>query len=521
MTSGFVIRKSQYYDSVFLMRIAKTLNDEPGVTQSAVLMATDVNKDLLADIGITGAAITSATPNDLVVAVISNDPTLVERLLASIDERLQAVTSTKKVTNYRSVDEASLANPDSNLVIISVPGQYASREARKALEQDKHVFLFSDNVPLDQEVELKQLAKERGRLLMGPDCGTCLISGVGIGFANKVRRGPIGVVGASGTGIQEFTSLVHQAGSGISHAIGTGSHDLADAVRGITSLMGLDALEVDPATRVIAIISKPAGPETLLHLLARIRTITKPVVACFLGLDHALVGIGGHFHQGKTIDEAVRLALQVGQVDDNTNFADYPSSMQTTIQHEVAGWCKEQRYLRGLFAGGTFCYQTQQVLREAGLATYSNAPLDKRHRLENPETSLENTVIDLGDDYFTRGKPHPMIDASQRRKRILVEAADANVAVILLDFILGTISSADPVGDLVGALQEAQAVVDRRGGHLTVVASICGTDQDPQGMDHQRKLLEDLGALVFPSNYQASRFCADLLITANEREHGN
>lgn len=520
MASGFVIRKSQYYDSVFLMRIAKTLNDEPGVTQSAVVMATDANKELLAEIGITGTAIMEATANDLVVAVIAQDAAVIDPLLASIDERLQSVSSSKKITHFRSVDEAVTANPDSNLVVISVPGMYAAREARKALEQGKHVFIFSNNVPLEQEVELKQMAQTRGRLVMGPDCGTSLIGGVGIGFSNRVRRGPVGVVGASGTGIQEFTSLVHQTGSGISHAIGTGSHDLVDAVGGITTLMGLDALEADPETRVIAIVSKPAGQATLERIIERIRRYKKPVIGCFLGLQEQLQGAGEHFHQAKTIDDAVQLALQYGQADRMLEDGHKALTRQETIRQEAANWRQGQRYLRGLFAGGTFCYQTQQVLRDAGLTAYSNAPLDKRYKLEHPEGSLEHSVIDLGDDHFTQGKPHPMIDATERRKRILAEAADPEVAILLLDFILGYVSSSDPVGDLIEAIREAKAIAAGRGGCLTVVASICGTDQDPQGLARQRMLLEQADVHVFPSNFQAARFCADLLITASGGMYG-
>ena len=519
MASGFVIRKSQYYDSVFLMHIAKTLSDEPGVKQSAVVMATEANKELLAEIDIHGALIDAATPNDLIVAVIAENAAIIDRLLASIDDRLQSVSSAKKRTNYRSVDEAAVSNPESNLVVISVPGPYAAREARKAIEQGKHVFLFSDNVPLEQEVELKQLARERGRLVMGPDCGTSLIGGVGIGFANRVRRGPIGVVGASGTGIQEFTSLAHQAGSGISHAIGTGSHDLSNAVGGITTLMGIDALEADPGTQIIAIVSKPAGKNTLESLIERIQACRKPVIGCFLGLGDRLQGVGAHFHQALTIDEAVQLALYYGPGGNRWYETGSPSG-QETLQQEIASWRSEQRYLRGLFAGGTFCYQTQQVLQDAGLAVYSNAPLDKRYKLENPEVSLEHSVIDLGEDYFTQGKPHPMIDATERRKRILMEAEDPEVAILLLDFILGDIASPDPVGDLVEVIREARSIADRRGGCLTVVASICGTDQDAQGLEKQRKMLEGAGVLVFPSNLQAAKVCADLLLSASGGTHG-
>lgn len=519
MASGYIIRKSQYYDSVFLMRIAQTINAEIGVVQSAVVMATDANKELLSEIGVHGVEIDAATPNDLIVVVIAESDQLVNDLLSNMDDRLQASASTQKLTRFRSIEEAAAAKPESSIVVISVPGAYAAREAHKALEQGKHVFLFSDNVPIDQEVELKQFASEKKRLLMGPDCGTSLIAGVGLGFANRVRRGPIGVVGASGTGIQEFTSLVHQAGSGISHAIGTGSHDLSDAVCGITTLMGIDALEADSSTQVIVVVSKPAGQKTL-HLIAnRINLCAKPVIGCFLGLEYKLDSMKAEFHQANTIDEAVLLSLKLVQSIEQ-KFLTTKEDLEKLAIQELSRWRPEQRYLRGLFAGGTFCYQAQQVLREAEILTYSNAPLDKRYKLENPENSLEHSIIDLGDDHFTNGKPHPMIDATQRRKRILAEGTDPEVSILLLDFVLGSISSKDPVGELTDAIREAKAFAERRGGCLTVVASICGTDQDEQNFAHQRAMLEDAGVLVFESNYQASSFCAVLLEIALRGRNG-
>ncbi len=511
MAAGYVIRKGQYYDSVFLMRVASLLGAEPGVQQAAAVMATPANKELLADVGLSGGELDAAGANDLVVSVIANDETLVKRLLAGLEERLQGLAGAAKPADYRSVGEAAAANPQTNLVVISVPGDYAAREARLALEQGKHAFVFSSNVPLEQEVELKQLARERGLLVMGPDCGTSLIAGQGIGFANVVRRGPIGVVGASGTGIQEFTSLVHQAGSGISHAIGTGSHDLSDAVGGITSLMAFEALEGDVGTRLIAIVSKPGEPAALSKLQARIAVSSKPVVGCFLGLERRLEGLGPHFHQADTIDEAVAMAL--AHSNSEPSRPSQGSSAQTGSPRSTRpGWRPEQRYLRGIFAGGTLCYQAQQILQRAGIPVYSNAPLDKRYRLENVGLSLEHTLLDLGDDAFTRGKPHPMIDATQRRKRLLAEAEDPEVAILLVDFILGQMASPDPVGDLVEALRMAMDRAARRGGGLTVVASICGTDRDPQGLERQRAMLEQAGAVVYPSNAAATRYCAELLL---------
>ena len=516
MKSGFVIRKNQYYDSVFLMRIAKGITESPGVTQCAVVMATDANKELLDNIGIIGEALKAATPNDLIVAVIAENEAIVNQLFGSIDERLQNFGDTVKPSTYQYLDKAAIDNPRANLVVISIPGEYAATETRKALEHGKHVFLFSDNIPLDQEVELKQYAHQRGLFVMGPDCGTSLIGGIGIGFSNVVRRGPIGVVGASGTGLQEFTSLIHQAGSGISHAIGTGTHDLSDAVGGITTLMGLEALEADPNTELIAIISKPAEKQTLKRLQEYIRSYEKPIVACFLGLEQPLLEMGPQYRQARIIDQAVELSLASLGIGASMTALEEKNYDARSITTEISRWKPEQRFLRGLFAGGTFCYQAQQAMRDAGISVYSNAPLDKHYRLIDPEFSHEHTLVDLGDDYFTQGKPHPMIDATQRSQRILAEADDPEVAVLLIDILLGQISSMNPAGDLIDAICKAKEKVARRSGYLTVVASICGTDEDPQGYDRQKSMLLQAGVITFPSSARAAKFCAEL-ISSRER----
>jgi FdrA protein len=516
VSSGYLIRKNQYYDSIFLMRVSQALSAEPGVQECAVLMATDANKDLLAGIGIQAPDVMAAAPNDLVIAILADDASVVERLLGEADARLTRPYETAKASIYRSMEAACSAFPQSNLVVISVPGAYAAGEARKALEQGIHVFLFSDNVPVEQEVELKQMARSRRRLVMGPGCGTSLINGVGIGFANRVRRGPVGIVGASGTGIQEFSSLVHQGGGGISHAIGTGSNDLSDAVGGITTLMGLEVLEADAATKIITLISKPAGARTLHLLQERLQRCQKPVIGCLLGLDSPL-DCGPSFCQVRSIDQAVEQALsRVSKKGAGDIFQSTPPSM-TQVEQDVRGWLPEQRYLRGIFAGGTLCFQSQQVLQDAGIPVHSNTPLNSRYRLKNPEVSLEHSIIDLGDDYFTQGKPHPMIDAGERRKRILQEASDPEVAVLLLDFILGEMSSPNPVGDLIGAIQQSQQMVARRGGRLAIVASVCGTELDIQDVHRQKTMLAAAGVYVLPSSTKAAEFCRDLIWKAGER----
>jgi FdrA protein len=511
MASGFVIRKNQYYDSVFLMTVNKRLSEYPGVQQTAVLMGGEKNKGLLADIGIRDAEIDAALPNDLIVAVIAESHEIVNSVLSRIDGALNAVTEAAPPSSLRTLEEGLERKPNANLVVISIPGEHVVREARKALAAGLNVFIFSSNVSVDDERALKELALEKGLLVMGPDCGTSLIGGVGLGFANVVRKGPIGVIGASGTGLQEFTSQVHNAGSGISHAIGTGSHDLSDQVGGLTTLAALDSLEADPHTKVIAMVSKPPSSRTLKRLMQRIKTSKKPVVGCFLGARLEPSGAESVFQSAGTIDEAVDLALAKAGAKAPAMRSSLSSEERGWLTREEAAWSPEQKYLRGLFAGGTFCFQSQQILREAGIATYSNAPLDARYALGDPDHSCEHTLVDMGDEYYTLGRPHPMIDGTLRGQRILTEGRDPQVAVLLLDFVLGYNASADPVGELLDAIIEAKQAAEKRGGHLTVVASICGTDGDPQDLNLQTQMLREAGVIVFQSNARASAFCCRLL----------
>ena len=290
MASGFVIRKNQYYDSLFLMGISKRISGAEGVQQNAVLMGSDNNKKLLSNIGIRDTQIDAARPNDLIVAVIAETPQIVNDVLDKLDEYLAEGLQRSSISSVRSFEDGLARKPDANLVAISVPGDYAAREARKALESGLNVFLFSNNVSIDDELELKKIAKQKKLLVMGPDCGSSLIGGVGIGFANVVRKGPIGVISASGTGLQEFTCQVHHAGFGISHAIGTGSRDLSDKIEGLTTLAALDALEADPQTKLITILSKPPGAKTFAKLSKRLKSCKKPVVGCFLGTQKQIEG---------------------------------------------------------------------------------------------------------------------------------------------------------------------------------------------------------------------------------------
>ena len=505
MATSLMIKKNQYYDSVFLMGVNKRLSESEGVIQSVVLMASDANKLTLADLGYQDPRLQTALPNDLIVVVEADNQKIADQLLEQFDQFLEVSAASKGQSSLHTLQDGLEAKPNANLVVISVPGEYAAREARQAVERGLNVFLFSNNVSLEDEVAIKRLAKERGVLIMGPDCGTSILNGVGIGFANRVRQGSIGVVGPSGTGLQEFTCLVHHLGSGISHAIGTGSRDLSDTVGGATTLAALQALDKDPKTEVIVVISKPPGRKTLPLLTAAFSRCTKPAVACFLGIQEDISGTGDSFRLARTIDEAASLAT--GKQRDWLNDLD----VQRFLAEAEQGRRSSQQYLRGLFAGGTFCYQSQQILQSHNIPVYSNSPLDKHYALHHPDRSQQHSLVDMGDDIYTRGRPHPMIDGSQRARRIIAEAEDPQVAVILLDFILGYNAAMDPVNDLLPAIKIAQQKAEARGGNITFVASVTGTELDPQGYETQIQALQAADVITFMSNAAATEFCARLL----------
>ena len=511
MANGFVIRQNQYYDSVFLMGVNKRLSESAGVQQTAVLMGSDRNKELLADIGVQDIQIDAAHPNDLIVAVVAETSEFVNAALGRIDEALNAVVETSSPSRLHTFEDGLAQKPNASLVVISVPGEYAAHEARKALNAGLNVFIFSDNVSIEDELALKQLAAQKRLLVMGPDCGTSLIGGVGIGFANSVRKGSIGVIGASGTGLQEFTSQIHNAGLGISHAIGTGSHDLSDKIGGLTTFAALEALEADPQTQVIAVISKPLGAKTIATLMGRMKSCRKPIVSCLLGADVKDLDKNSNISVAPIIDDAVHFAIAKASGKSTSSHTKLTAEELGLISREKARWSPEQRYLRGLFAGGTFCYQTQKIFHDAGIPVNSNAPLDAKHKLADSNRSLGHSVVDMGADEYTVGKPHPMIDGTQRKQRILAESRDPQVAILLLDFILGYNASMDPVGELLDAIIEAKQIAQKRGGYLSVVASICGTDGDPQDLNLQTRLLREAGVIVFQSNARASAFCNELL----------
>jgi len=488
-----------YRDSVSLMQLSASLSKLPGVEQASAVMATPANLELLREAGLLEGAV-AASPNDLLVALRGKSAAALEAAIGSAVSALdkppeRAAAGGPAAMPLRSLQMALAQSPEANLALISVPGEYAAAEAMKALRLGLNVMLFSDNVPLADEIALKRDAAQRGLLVMGPDCGTAIVDGIPLGFANAVRRGAVGVVGASGTGTQQVTSLVHRRGAGISHAIGTGGHDLHQDVGGITMLAGLERLARDKDTKAIVLISKPPSPAVAAKVLAAARRAGKPVVINFVGA--ATQAASGNLYPVKTLEEAAlaAVALAAGKRP--------PRASVSRLKLPTMKFKKSQRYVRGLYSGGTFCYEASALLGEALGEVWSNAPVDPKMKIADVWKSRGHTVIDLGDDVFTRGRPHPMIDLRLRNERILEEAADPAVAVILLDVVLGYGSHPDPASEMVPAILRA-----KKGRQLAFVASVCGTDEDPQGLQRQESALREAGVLLAESNARAVSLAA-------------
>jgi FdrA protein len=495
------IRSGAYYDSVILMQLQRSLAEQPGIVDAGVVMGTNANKEVLAQSNMLVSEAEIAGADDLVIVVTGDDETSAQAALDKVDELVSSRRSSGGEKGYRphSMETAAKMLPNANWVLVSVPGRYAAGVSRQALSLNKHVFLYSDNVALEDEISLKQQAAQKGLLVMGPDCGTAIVNGIGLGFANKVRKGPIGIVAASGTGLQQVTVRIHQMGSGITHALGTGGRDLSEAVNAITARQGLDLMARDPETKVIVLVSKPPSPMVADGLIKAARSVGKPVVVNFIGYASPSRRVDNIFF-ATTFDEAAETAIRL--IDSPEDFGAQP---------DISKFAPGQRYLRGLFSGGTLQYEALLILQNYLPVVYSNAPLHKKNKLEDSLVSKEHTVIDLGEDEFTVGRLHPMMDNDLRIRRLEKEAADPEVAVILLDVVLGYGAHRNPASELAPAIAAGIKTATDAGRRLEVVAVVSGTDEDPQGMENQIKMLKDSGARVETSNDAAARYVGRLL----------
>ena len=454
MTVLNLVEKSRYLDSVALMRVSRRVSALAGVEAASLMIGSPSNRELLRGAGLLAREGEQAGANDLIIAVRASSGQVardaVESALRFLNERNAA--EDESVSRARTLAGALEILPGANLALISVPGEFAALEARKALQRGLHVLVFSDNVPLEDELALKRLARDKGLALMGPDCGTALIGGTPIAFANAVPRGDIGIVSASGTGLQEVSCLIARMGGGVSHGIGVGGRDLDARIGALGMLSAIDALEEDPATRSIVLISKPPAPEVAKVVMDRVRRSTKRCVVCFLGAS------------GGTLRDAAEAAMQ----------------------RKMEAW-KEKlekrkgKLVKGLYCGGTLCSEAKMIFAAKGLKGHS--------------------FVDLGDDEYTRGRPHPMIEPELRNEHVAAALADPKIGVILVDVVLGFGSHSDPAGTLTGALN----------GKKTVIASVVGTEGDPQGWSRQVAMLRAAGVAVAPSNAHAAELAASLV----------
>jgi FdrA protein len=500
--------RNLYRDSVSLMQLSDVLGKRTGITEISAVMATQANLDLLREAKLLDGTVT-AGPNDLLIvargetAAVSAALDEAEASLARAPETGSGGTGAAPKQLPRSLAMALAERPSANLVLISTPGDYAAAEARKALNLGLNVMVFSDNVGLASEIALKRLADERGLLVMGPDCGTAIVGGVPLGFANVVRRGAVGVVGASGTGMQQVTCLVDRLGAGISHAIGTGGRDLHHHIGGASMLRGLALLAADKETKVIVLVSKPPAPEVAATVLAAAAKAGKPVVVNFLGADPATIK-GRTLYPAATIEDAshAAVALLKGRK---------PAAISRTPAVPRIGFKATQVSVRGLYSGGTFGYEASLLLGARLGAIRSNVAVKEEDELDDPWTSRGHTIIDLGDDVFTRGRPHPMIDHRLRNERLLKEAADPTTAVILLDIVLGHGAHEDPAAVMAPAVREAHAIAKKAGRRIAIIGFVCGTPGDPQGLKKQEDALRKAGMILCASNAEAVRLVARLV----------
>ncbi len=498
------VKPNVYQDSVALMRVAQRLLALPDVVNATLQMGTAANKEILQEAGLLNGELNNAGPSDIMVAVQANTRAACVAAQAQCMAQL-AGTSTAAANDVpaaapppRTLAMGLASLPGANIAQISVPGAYAAAEALKALQLGLNVFMFSDNVSLAQEVTIKKEATRRGLLVMGPDCGTAIIGGVPLGFANHVRRGSIGLVAASGTGLQEVTTQIHRMGGGVSHAIGTGGRDVHAQVGAATMLQGIELLANDASTRVIVVVSKPPAPEVTAKVFAALQAARKPAVVLFLGSSFQAPAKSSHEVQVvQTLVDCAAAAVDLAGVK---RFAPHHYAIPSRPAFDAS-----QKFLRALYCGGTFAAEAQIIWSKSWLQVWSNVPINPALALANPrKASKGHTALDLGDDAFTVGRPHPMIDQAPRIERLLQEAADPSVRVIVLDVVIGWGAHPDPAGELAVAVAQAKRIAAKAKRELAVIGFVCGTELDPQVLAKQEATLRAVGMVLAGSSANAA-----------------
>ena len=503
-----IIKKNSYQDSVNLMLLTKELSSTEGIEKLSIMMGTPANKEIFGNSGLYTEELEAASPNDICIVIDTENEEKIDEVLKNIDLFLKNQSTKSKGTKIplaRTWETALQKLPDANLAMISIPGEYAAEESLKALNKGLNVFLFSDNVSLEDEKKIKTVAKSKGLLVMGPDCGTGIIDGLPLAFANVVEKGNIGIVGASGTGIQEVSTIISRKGYGITQAIGTGGRDLSAQIEAITALEGLKLLAKDEDTDVIVFVSKPPAPEVRDKVIETFKTLGKPVIANFLGdksrTDHDNISYTW------TLEDTALKAVEIAE-----KFKVSPKNIiKEVLEIKAIADNKDQRGIKGLYCGGTLAAEAGMIIRD-----YYNVEDSGKHDKGMMLHYNSHEIIDLGDDFYTQGKPHPMIDPSTRVDMVFEMAKKNETAVILLDNVIGYGGHEDMAGvfaPVIKEIKEYKAYKDS-----VFIASITGTESDPQKYSEQAKKLKESGAIVCESNAQATRLAMGIIKCLEDKE---
>lgn len=504
-----IIKQNSYQDSVNLMLLTNKISTMEGINKVQVMMGTPANKDIFKNSGLYTDELETAAANDMCIVVDTDQEEKIQEVLNEVDDYLnnQAISSSKEAFDtVRSWDKAMQSIP-ANIALISTPGKYAAEEAEKAIDNDLNVLIFSDNVSIEEERRIKEKAHEKGLIVMGPDCGTAILGGVPLAFANVVNQGKIGIVGASGTGIQEVTVQIDRFGGGITHAIGTGGRDLNDKIGAITMIDAIKGLANHNRTEVIVIVSKPPAKEVRDEVVTLLQSLSKPVVAIFLGEEPH--NHEGNIYYANTLEEAAAIAVDLSKgnpVKGNYN--------ELVGEVPAVDLKPEQKTIKGLYSGGTLGYEAATLIQR-GLGLSDDGSHEEGYLLK--ANGFE--VADLGDDIYTQGKPHPMIDPETRIEFFKKAADDESTAIILFDVVLGYGSHEDMASALLPGIKKIQADAQAKGKTIYFVATVCGTPTDPQGYSEQKSKLEEAGVIVRDSNNQAVRTALAMLgITIEEKD---
>ena len=512
-----VIIKSNFYrDSLQLMKISdKVRRTSPGVTEASVLMATSTNKGILIRLGFPPSLVEEAKEGDIIIAVRAQDQNSLDMAIQKANDMLESpeksLSGDEGKSKLNGLDAALGAMPDANLVLLSIPGEFVKDISLKLIEKRIHQQIFSDHVPIEDELVMKEQAVKNGVLILGPGSGTSIINGKGIGFSNAIKEGPVGIVAAAGTGLQEVITLLDHCGIGVKHGLGVGGADPKEKIGGLMMLECIKLLEKDPEIEVVGIVSKPPYPAVQEKILGYISQNAKK--------KYVLAFIGGEQSRGDRMDDRITqvsslasavlaVAKHLGVEQFTRARAETYISQEDLTKRLENEWVKlrdNQKYVRALYTGGTFTYEAQVIL--GGILPgpiFSNAPILGIKEMVSSLTSEANSIVDLGEEEFTEGRPHPMIDPTIRKLRILEEAKDPEVGVLLMDFVLGYGSHPDPVGAAIREIKEAKEIAARERRYLSVISHVCGAAGDPQGYEGSISKLQSVGSIVLPTNAVAA-----------------